>query len=58
VVITSDDPDRGNIGYPGWGGSESHFRHMLQAVVKHITSAELDALVTSVKAFRTSRLTT
>lgn len=58
VAITSDDPDRGNIGYPGWGGSESHFRHMLRAVVRHITLAELDALVTSVKALRTASLTT
>jgi hypothetical protein len=58
VIITSDDPDRGNIGYPGLGGAEPHFRKMLQAVVKHITPAEIDALVKSVKAFSTAKITT
>lgn len=57
AVVTSDDPDRGNIGYPGWGGSEPNFRSMLQAVVKRITPAEIDALMKSVKAFTTVRLT-
>ena len=58
VVVTSDEPDRGNIGYPGWAGAEPYFRSMLQAVVKHITPAEIDALVKSVQAFTTVRLTT
>jgi hypothetical protein len=58
VLITSDDPDRGNIGYPGWAGSEPHFRRMLQAAAKHITPAEIDALIKSVKAFTTAKLTT
>ena len=58
VLITSDDPDRGNIGYPGWAGSEPHFRSMLQAAAKHMTPAEIDALIKSVKAFTTARLTT
>jgi hypothetical protein len=31
---------------------------MLQAVVKHITPAEIDALVKSVKAFSTAKITT
>jgi len=57
AVITSDDPDRGNIGYPGLSGAEPHFRSMLQAVAKHITPAEIDALVKSVKAFATARMT-
>ncbi len=58
AVITSDDPDRGNIGYPGLAGSDPHFRRMLQAVAKRITPAEIDALVSSVKTFRTAKLTT
>jgi len=57
VRITSDDPDRGNIGYPGWAGSEPHFRSMLQAAAKHMTPAEIDALIKSVKAFTTAKLT-
>ncbi len=57
VLVTSDDPDTGNIGYPG-NESGSHFRRMFQTVVKRITPAEIDALIESVKAFRTTKLTT
>ncbi len=56
VRITSDDPDTGNIGYPGWDGSEPHFRRMLQTAVTHISPAEIDDLIKSVKAFRTAKL--
>ncbi len=58
VLITSDDPDSGNIGYPGGDVEEPHFRRMLQAVVKHITPAEIDALVKSARAFTNAKLTT
>jgi hypothetical protein len=57
VLITSDDPDIGNIGYPGSDAAEPQFRWMLQAVVKHITPAEIDALIKSAKEFRNAKLT-
>ena len=58
VLITSDDPDTGNIGYPGGDAGEPHFRRMFQTVVKHITPAEIDGLIKSAKAFRNAKLTT
>ncbi len=59
VLVTSDDPETGsNIGYPGWAGAESHFREMLAAGAKHITAAEVDALVKSAQAFTTAKLGT
>ena len=57
-LITSDDPDSVNIGYPGGDFQEPHFRRMFQAVVKHLTPAEIDALIKSAKAFRNAKLTT
>ena len=57
VLITSDDPDIGNIGYPGSDAGALQFRLMLQTVAKHMTPAEIDALVKSVKAFRNAKLT-
>ena len=56
VLATSDDPDRGNIGYPGWAASELHFRSMLRAAAKHMTPDEIDALIKSVKAFTNAKL--
>ena len=58
VLITSDDPDSGNIGYPGGDVEEPQFRRMLQTVVKRITPAEIDALIKSAKAFTNAKLTT
>ncbi len=58
VLITSDDPDSGNIGYPRGDREEPHFRSMLLAVAKRITPAEIDALIESAKAFASAKLTT
>ncbi len=57
VIITSDDPDAGNVGYPRGDREEPHFRRMLGAAAKHITPAEIDALIKSVKAFANAKLT-
>ena len=53
VLITSDDPGRGNIGYPG---DAPHFRRMLEKVASRITPAEIDALVASARAFTRAKL--
>ena len=58
VLINSDDPDSGNIGYPGGDVEEPHFRRMLQKVVTRITPAEIEALIKSAKAFTNAKLTT
>ncbi len=56
VLITRDDPDSGNIGYPGGDEETPHFRRMLQAVAQHITASDIEALVKSSTAFTNAKI--
>lgn len=56
VLITSDDPDSGNIGYPGGDVEAPHFKRMLEKIATRITPAEIQALLASARAFETAKL--
>ena len=56
VLITSDDPDSGNIGYPGGEVEAPHFKRMLEQVAKRITPAEIEKLLKSAQAFTNAKL--
>jgi len=51
VLITSDDPETGNIGYPAGDVEAPHFKRMLEKVAKRITPADIEALLKSARAF-------
>ena len=55
-IITSDDPERGNVGFPAQDFEIAHFKVMLQKVAKGITADEIEALGTSLAAFRDVKL--
>jgi uncharacterized protein YyaL (SSP411 family) len=55
-IITSDDPGRGNIGFPAQDSEIAHFKKMLQTVAKRITLDEIEALGRSLVAFRDVKL--
>jgi len=52
VIITSDDPVNGNIGFPAQDSEIAHFKKMLQKVAKRITPEEIEMLGKSLVAFR------
>jgi uncharacterized protein YyaL (SSP411 family) len=55
-IITSDDPAKGNVGFPAQDSEIAHFKVMLQKVATNITSDEIDALCRSLVAFRDVKL--
>lgn len=55
-VITSDDPARGNIGFPAQDFEIAHFKVMLEKVAKQITREDIDFLAKSLVAFRDVKL--
>jgi hypothetical protein len=52
AIITSDDPSKGNIGFPAQDSEIAHFKTMLRKVAKRITPEEIEALGKSLVAFR------
>ncbi len=52
ALITSDDPGKGNVGFPAQDSEIAHFKKMLQKVAKRITPEEIEALGKSLVAFR------
>ena len=46
ALITSTAP-KGNVGHPYQPDEVAHFKVMLQTVKRHLTDAEIDALITS-----------
>jgi hypothetical protein len=55
-IITSDDPEGRNIGFPAEDSEIAHFKVMLQKVAKNITRDEIEALGKSLVAFRDVKL--
>lgn len=55
-IITSDDPDNGNVGFPAQDFEIAHFRRMLEKVARRITPAEVEMLTQSLVAFRDVKL--
>ncbi len=55
-IIDSNDPARGNIGFPAADFEIAHFKVMLQKVAKRITPADIDFLTKSLAAFRDVKL--
>jgi hypothetical protein len=56
ALITSDDPDTGNIGYPGGDVEAPHFKQMLEKVARQITPAEIEMLLKSAQAFTNAKI--
>lgn len=51
AVVTSIGP-KGNVGMPWEPHEVAHFKTMLEKAKKHLTDAEISALVASIQAFR------
>jgi len=49
-IITSTHETTGNVGHPYQPNEVAHFKVMLQKVKKHLTDAEIDALIASLVA--------
>jgi hypothetical protein len=56
AIVTSDDPERGNVGFPAQDTEIAHFKKMLQKAAKRITADEIEALGRSLVAFRDVKL--
>ncbi len=56
AIITSTDPDNGNIGFPASDSEIAHFKVMLEKVAKRMTREDIDMLVKSLVAFRDVKL--
>lgn len=52
AIIHSSSRDKGNIGMPWQPDEVEHFAVMLRAARKHLTDAEIDKLIESIKEFR------
>ncbi len=50
AIIHSTGP-KGNIGHPNAPDEVEYFKTMLQKAKKHLTDADIDFLITSLKAF-------
>ena len=55
-LITSMDPEKGNIGFPAQDFEIAHFKVMLEKVAKQITREDIDFLTKSLVAFRDFKL--
>ncbi|GJQ30568.1 MAG: hypothetical protein HBSAPP03_24520 [Phycisphaerae bacterium] len=49
VLADSNDPDRGNVGFPAADHEIAHFERMLRGSTTSLTDAEIAALITSLK---------
>jgi hypothetical protein len=47
LIASSDEPTHGNVGHPFQPYEVEFYKTMLQKVKKHLTDAEIDALITS-----------
>ncbi|MEW5981857.1 MAG: hypothetical protein AB1806_05750 [Acidobacteriota bacterium] len=56
AIIDSNDPDRGNVGFPAQDFEIAHFTVMLGKVRKRITHEEIEMLGRSLVAFRDVKL--
>jgi hypothetical protein len=50
AIVHSTGP-KGNVGHPNSVEEVEHFKTMLQTARKHLTEADIDALITSLVAF-------
>jgi len=55
-IVTSTDPDRGNVGFPAQDFEIAHFKKMVEKVAQRITPAEIEMLGKSLVAFRDVKL--
>ena len=55
-IIDSNDPARGNVGFPAQDFEIAHFKVMLEKVAKQMTPADIDFLTKSLVAFRDVKL--
>lgn len=55
-IVTSTDPDRGNVGFPAQDFEIAHFKKMVEKVAQRITPAEIEMLEQSLVAFRDVKL--
>lgn len=55
-IIDSNDPKRGNIGFPAQDFEIAHFKVMLEKVARRITREEIESLGRSLVAFRDVKL--
>ena len=56
AIITSNEPEHGNIGFPAADHEIAHFKAMLMKVRKRITVDEVEMLTKSLVAFRDAKL--
>jgi len=56
VIITSDDPAKGNVGFPAQDSEIAHFKTMVEKVRKRISADEIEMLGRSLVAFRDVKL--
>jgi len=56
AVIDSNDPAKGNVGFPAADSEIAHIKVMLQRVRKRITPDEIEMLGKSLVAFRDVKL--
>lgn len=56
TIITSDDPTRGNVGFPVQDFEIDHFKVMLGKAAKRMTAEDVEALGKSLVAFRDVKL--
>jgi len=56
AVVTSDHPEKGNVGFPAQDFEIDHFKTMLQKVAKKITPDDIEMLGKSLVAFRDVKL--
>lgn len=55
-IIDSNDPQRGNIGFPAQDFEIAHFTVMLEKAARRLTRKDIDALAKSLAAFRDVKL--
>lgn len=56
AIITSTDPDNGNIGFPAQDSEIAYFKVMLEKVAGRMTKEDIDTLIKSLVAFRDVKL--
>jgi hypothetical protein len=55
-LVDSNDPARGNVGFPAQDFEIAHFKVMLEKVARKITREEIEFLTKSLVAFRDVKL--
>ena len=56
AIIDSNEPKRGNVGFPVQEFEIAHFRVMLEKVAKRMAREDIDVLTQSLVAFRDVKL--